>query len=271
LVFINQVYAYARITSVAVYAPFSVKSGEEVLVQAAIHTGNNRVEYVHDVEASLILPHNANLTSGSNPLFIGEMGPGPADAWCKWTVVFEEPGTYTLVVNASCIDTQYIFRWMTNSTTVEVYDYPHAEFEYTPFTEVYVNQTITFNATKSHARAPNGEIVSYQWNFGDGTSVTLNTPIADHAYKAIGNFQISLKITDNRELSAITTANITVNLFGDLNSDGTVNIQDVSIVTSSYGSSPGNEKWNAKADINHDRTIDIRDVALVAKEFGKKA
>jgi PKD repeat protein len=122
-----------------------------------------------------------NLTS-SNPLFIGEMGPGSADALSNWTIVFQQLGTYALIVNASCIDTQYISRWMTNSTTVEVYDYPHAEFNYTPSTEVYVNQTVTLNATKSHAQGPGGEIVSYKWNFGDGINITTNSPIANHTY-----------------------------------------------------------------------------------------
>jgi len=271
LFFINQVYGYARITSVTVYAASPVRVGEEVPVQAHIHTGNNIVEYTHDVEALLILPPSANLTSGSNPFFIGEMGPGPGDAWCNWIIVFEQPGTYALAVNASCIDSIYIPRWMTNSTTIEVYDYPHAEFEYAPSTEIYVNQTVTFNATKSHSRASGGEIVFYQWNFGDEINITANTPVTKHTYETTGNFQVSLKITDNRALSSTTTANITVNLLGDLTSDGTVNIQDIYIVAYSYGSSPGNETWNTKADTNHDDIIDIKDLNLVARQFGKKA
>jgi hypothetical protein len=272
LVFTNQVYGYATIISVTVYAPSQVRVGEEVPVHAEICTGNNRVEYVHDVNALLVLPPNVNLTSGSNPFFIGEMGPGPAVVWIRdWTMIFEQPGTYILVINASCIDTQHIPCWMTNSTTVEVYDYPHVEFDYTPPTGVYINQTVTFNATKSHAQGPGREIISYQWNFGDGANVTSNGPIAEHAYKTTGNFQVSLEITDNRELSSITAANITVNLFGDLNGDGAVNIQDIYIVAHSYGTSPENEKWNSKADINHDEIIDIRDLYLVAREFGNKA
>jgi len=272
LVFTNQVYGYATIISVTVYAPSQVKVGEEVPVQAEICTGNNRVEYVHDVKALLVLPPNVNLTSGSNPFFIGEMGLGPAVVWLRdWTMIFEQPGTYILLINASCMDTQHLPCWMTNSTTVEVYDYPHVEFDYTPQTEAYVNQTITFNATKSFAQGPGREIVCYQWNFGDETNVTSDIPIAIHEYKTTGNFQISLKTTDNRGLSSITTANITVNLFGDLNSDGTVNIQDILIVAYSYGRNPEDERWNSKADINHDGIIDIIDVVLVAREFGKKA
>jgi len=271
LMFINLVCGYARITVLTVYALSWAIVGEEVSVQAHIHTGNNRVEYVHDVKVLLVLPIYTNMTSGNNPLFIGEMGPGPADVFCNWTVVFTQAGTYTLMVNASCIDTQYVFRWMANSTTVEAYDYPHADFEFTPSNEVYVNQTITFNATESRAQGPSTEIVSYQWNFGDGTKITLNSNITKHTYKAAGNFEISLKITDSRELSTITTANITVNLFADLNLDGTVNIQDISIVAHSFGTTPPDALWNSKADLNHDEAIDIIDLSTVAKEFGKRA
>jgi hypothetical protein len=272
LIFINQVYGYSRITNVEVYAPIEVKVGEEVPVQAHIRTGNNKVESVHDVEALLILPPNVCLTSGINPLFIGEMGPGPADAWIRdWTVIFEQSGIYTILINASCIDTQYIPFWMANSTTVEVYDYPHVEFDYTPSTEILVNQTITFNATKSYAQGPGREIVLYQWNFGEETNVTLESPITEHTYRMTGNFQVSLKITDNKNLTSTATANITVNLRGDLNSDGTVNIEDLFIVAYSYGSTPDNERWSYKADTNHDEIIDIKDLYIVAREFGKKA
>lgn len=272
LIFVNQVYGYSRITNVEIYAPVEVKVGEEAPVQAHIHTGNNKIETVHDVEALLILPPNVNLTSGTNPLFIGEMGPGPTDVWIRdWTVIFEQPGTYTIVINASCIDTQYIPRWMINSTTVEVYDYPHIEFDYEPSTEIFVNQTITFNATKSHAQGPGREIVLYQWNFGEETNVSLESPITKHTYMTTGSFQVSLKITDNKNLTSIGTANITVNLRGDLNIDGMVNIEDIFIVASAYGSTPDSERWSYKADVNHDEIIDIKDLYIVAREFGKKA
>jgi len=109
------VFGYARVTIVTVQTPSSARVGEDVEVQAYIHTGNNLYEYVHQVQALLILPIGANLTSGDNPFFIGEMGPGPADAYCNWNMAFENPGEYVIQVNASCIDTQYVPRWMINS------------------------------------------------------------------------------------------------------------------------------------------------------------
>jgi len=267
------VFSYARITIVTVHAVSSTRVGEEVEVQAYIHTGNNLYEYVHDVQALLILPPEANITSGSNPFFVGEMGEGPEDAYCYWNIAFQTPGAYTIAVNASCIDTQYIPRWMINSTNIEVYDYPHAEFEIYPEDGTYVKQPIIFNATSSHAIGPNRTIVLFEWNFGDGANLTFPgelTPVLEHIYNEIGNFSVSLNVTDNEGLSSIATANITISLYGDMNEDRTINILDLAFVAVSFGSTPNDPEWNPKADLNHDRIVNIIDVSSVAREFGKQ-
>ena len=57
----------------------------------------------------------------------------------------------------------------------------------------------------------------------------------------------------------------------DLNNDGTIDIYDLIIVASAYGSSEGDPNWNQAADINGDKTIDIYDMILVATCFGWEA
>jgi len=57
----------------------------------------------------------------------------------------------------------------------------------------------------------------------------------------------------------------------DLNNDGTIDIYDMIIVASAYGSSEGDPNWNQAADINGDKTIDIYDMILVATCFGWEA
>jgi hypothetical protein len=57
-------------------------------------------------------------------------------------------------------------------------------------------------------------------------------------------------------------------LFGDLNSDGKIDIRDMAIVAAAYGSYPTLPKWNPVADINHDGKIDTYDLVLVAKDYG---
>jgi hypothetical protein len=55
----------------------------------------------------------------------------------------------------------------------------------------------------------------------------------------------------------------------DLNGDGQVNIVDVTIVASAFGSRPGSPKWNLDADIDKNGVVNIVDVSIVARDFGK--
>jgi Dockerin type I domain len=53
------------------------------------------------------------------------------------------------------------------------------------------------------------------------------------------------------------------NILGDMNGDGSVNILDVGMVLASYGSTPGNPRWNSSADFNNDGSIGIDDISIV--------
>jgi len=61
-------------------------------------------------------------------------------------------------------------------------------------------------------------------------------------------------------------------LTGDVNHDGKVDIKDLAIVASAYGSSVGDPRYNPDADVypvgSPDGKIDIHDLAIVAKNFG---
>jgi len=54
----------------------------------------------------------------------------------------------------------------------------------------------------------------------------------------------------------------------DLNMDGKIDIQDVAVVASAFGSYPGHPRWNLKADVNGDSSVDIRDIIIVASFYG---
>jgi len=85
--------------------------------------------------------------------------------------------------------------------------WPVAIFTYHP-PQPIANLTTTFNASKSYDR--DGYIVSYRWNFGDGTIMTENDPIATHAYKNAGDFTVTLTVTDNDGLYNSTSKLIKV-------------------------------------------------------------
>ncbi|MCW8878112.1 MAG: pre-peptidase C-terminal domain-containing protein [Kangiellaceae bacterium] len=79
----------------------------------------------------------------------------------------------------------------------------------------FVNNTINFSSAGSND--PDGSIVSYLWNFGDG-SATSGTANPTHAYTVAGNYNVSLTVTDNEGATGVanTTATITVEGDGEL-------------------------------------------------------
>jgi endoglucanase len=57
-------------------------------------------------------------------------------------------------------------------------------------------------------------------------------------------------------------------LLTDLNMDGRVNIQDITMVAVAFGSRPEDPNWNFLADLDNNQAINIIDIARVAMDFG---
>ncbi len=57
--------------------------------------------------------------------------------------------------------------------------------------------------------------------------------------------------------------------FADLNADGKVNIQDITIVAIAYQSKLGDPNWNELADLDKNGIVNILDISMVAKDYGK--
>jgi len=71
---------------------------------------------------------------------------------------------------------------------------------------VLVNDSVSFNGTGS---TDDAGIVSYDWNFGDGSFGTRAT--TSHVYTTTGNYTATLTVTDVEGLTGTDTAVITVN------------------------------------------------------------
>ena len=69
---------------------------------------------------------------------------------------------------------------------------PIADFTYTPEYPI-VDQTVEFDASSSYD--PDGTIVSYDWDFGDGAKASGD--VVTHAYSSAGNYTVILTVTDN--------------------------------------------------------------------------
>ena len=63
-------------------------------------------------------------------------------------------------------------------------------------------------AFTSSAHDPDGSIVSYSWNFGDGTTSTATAP--SHLYQSSGSFSARLTVTDNAGASVTAATTIVV-------------------------------------------------------------
>jgi len=59
-------------------------------------------------------------------------------------------------------------------------------------------QNVTFDASESYD--PNGEIVSYFWDFGDGTNETTTNITVIHSFSSKGIYFVNLTVTDNETL-----------------------------------------------------------------------
>ena len=72
---------------------------------------------------------------------------------------------------------------------------------------VYTGETISFNASSSYD--PDGTIVSYFWDFGDGSNAT--GVIVNHTYVDSGNYTVTLTVTDDDGATGTDTVKITIN------------------------------------------------------------
>ena len=126
--------------------------------------------------------------------------------------VYAAAGNYT--VSLTVVDNAGLTGTQNQTLQVQPDLPPVAEFFWYPHVP-FVNSTVFFNAGYQ-SYDPDGYIVSWQWDFGDGTgsggngtgNSTGGTPYPTHVYAAFGSYLVRLVVTDNAGLNA--TANHTV-------------------------------------------------------------
>jgi len=84
-------------------------------------------------------------------------------------------------------------------------DPPVADFRFAPSTGIFPCE-IAFDGGSSHD--PDGTIVRYSWNFGDGSRGTGR--VAKHTYSRWGTFSVGLTVQDNSGASASKVRNIEI-------------------------------------------------------------
>jgi len=123
-----------------------------------------------------------------------------------WNTTGVSLGTYTISAYATPVqgETDIADNTYTDGT-VKIVKHPVATFTYSPTTPL-TGQTVTFNATLS--TPDGGTIISYEWNFGDGTNATGK--FTTHAYIDNGTYAVTLTVTDDDGLTDTDSQNITV-------------------------------------------------------------
>ena len=101
---------------------------------------------------------------------------------------------------------------------------PILSFVYSP-DNPSIGEEITFNASKSYD--PDGEIVSWDWSFGDGNTRSGNS--VQHLYTMPGNYSVNLSVQDNDGAFSVKTQEITIKeTANEITTINTVNIvQDI--------------------------------------------
>jgi PKD repeat protein len=144
-------------------------------------------------------------TPGSGQIvnFAWSFGDGTNASGPVVTHVYAQPGTYTVSLNVtnssnlSANATQTIYINQAAQPPTAVINAPSQGTE---------GQPISFDGT--HSIAGSGQIVRYDWDFGDG--VTGSGATVSHVYARAGNYTISLKVTNSSNLSASATQTIAI-------------------------------------------------------------
>lgn len=90
----------------------------------------------------------------------------------------------------------------------------------------------------------------------------------NYTITALANIQFDSNTTNNVNEGTIR---IKVRIMGDINGDGKVDMKDIALAASAFGSYPSHPRWNPDADIDENYKINLKDIALISKHFGECA
>ena len=112
--------------------------------------------------------------------------------------VYQLDGTYN--VSLTVTDNFGLSTTVSHPVTVVANKPPVAAF-----TTLVTGQALSVDASGSSD--PDGSVVSYQWNFGDGSG--SGVAVTQHAYATPGTYPVTLTVTDNLGLTGSLTKNVT--------------------------------------------------------------
>lgn len=118
------------------------------------------------------------------------------------TYVWNSSGTYT--VSLKVMDSYGLSDTDTAEVIVDTKSPPKADFTFSP-SEVYVDTDVQFTDRSSDG---DGQIVSWHWDFGDGSTSDERNPV--HKFGQEGVYEVQLTVTDNDGLKDMLKKTIKV-------------------------------------------------------------
>ena len=162
-----------------------------------VSSNSGTVPFSIDLIASGSLP-------GSSPIvsYEWDFGDGNTGAGAVAAHTYNSPGTYTVVLTVTdgngLIDTA--------TTVINAVGDGSNVFPTAAWTSTKNGLEVTFDASASND--PDGSIVSYEWDFGDGNTGAGVNPT--HTYAAGGTYTVILTVTDNEAAQGTSMNTVTV-------------------------------------------------------------
>jgi PKD repeat protein len=142
-------------------------------------------------------------SDGTIAAYAWNFGNGTSGSGARPSATYTSVGTFTVTLTVT--DDRGATNQATSTVTVTANTQPPVADAGGPYAGS-VNAAISFDGSAS--RDPDGSVVSYLWNFGDGGTASGAAPV--HVYAAAGSYAVTLTVTDNDGLSdsATTTAQV---------------------------------------------------------------
>jgi len=118
-----------------------------------------------------------------------------------------------------------------------------------------------------------------------GSSASMQEGSSSRAIgsQALGTYSVNFKLSTKAKLgtynvyatstyggqTAFSNNEFKLQVTGDVNGDGLVDVYDLILVGIAFGSTPTDPNWNPYADLKSDNIIDIFDLIIVGVNFGK--
>ncbi|MPZ77339.1 MAG: PKD domain-containing protein, partial [Deltaproteobacteria bacterium] len=170
----------------------------------------------------------------------------------QWSVVSQPPGSSVSLNNTASVSPQftpvalgnYKFQLIVNDgesnsaadgVQISVANLPPTAIAGGPY-DGQIGSSIQFAGSGSD---PDGDAITFNWNFGDGVTASGATPV--HIYKTPGSFTVTLTVTDSHGAFAVsqTTATLTAALVLNPIGNKTINLGETLKFTVSASSPSG--------------------------------